>query len=118
MRIYHGSLPFLVLWMALPVNAFAQDSVPPGASAPSSAAPASTTPSPASPSPASTAPSAASPSPAKPAASSADAPRRDPKGIKGISPFWEAIKKGDDAVAARDTEGAKAAYQDAIKLEP
>jgi hypothetical protein len=120
MRIFQASLPFFVLWMALPVNAFAQDSVPPGASAPSAAAPApaSTAPSSAAPAPApaSTAPSPAVP--AKPAASSADAPRRDPKGIKGISPFWEAIKKGDDAIAARDMEGGKAAYQEAIKLEP
>jgi tetratricopeptide (TPR) repeat protein len=91
---------WLVLAMALPANAFAQDTVPPAATAPPSAAPAST-----------------APPAAKPAAS-ADAPRRDPKGIKGISPFWEAIKKGDDAVAARDMDAAKAAYQEAIKLEP
>jgi tetratricopeptide (TPR) repeat protein len=45
-------------------------------------------------------------------------PRKDPKGIKGISPFWESIKKGDDAVAARDLEGARAAYQEAIRSEP
>ncbi len=45
-------------------------------------------------------------------------PKRDPKGIKGISPFWESIKKGDDALAARDIEGAKAAYQEAIRSEP
>ncbi len=45
-------------------------------------------------------------------------PRRDPKGIKGISPFWEALKKGDDAYAARDFDGAIAAYQDAIRAEP
>ena len=52
------------------------------------------------------------------ASSAAPTVRRDPKGIKGISPFWEALKKGDDALAARDADGAKAAYQDAIKLEP
>jgi tetratricopeptide (TPR) repeat protein len=45
-------------------------------------------------------------------------PKKDPKGIKGISPFWESIKKGDDAFAARDIEGAKAAYQEAIRGEP
>lgn len=45
-------------------------------------------------------------------------PRKDPKGVKGISPFWEAIKKGDDAFAARDVDGAKAQYQEAIKAEP
>jgi hypothetical protein len=46
-----------------------------------------------------------------------DSVRRDPKGIKGISPFWEAVKKGDNALAARDMDGAKAAYQEAIKAE-
>src|SRR5882672_11186747 len=44
--------------------------------------------------------------------------KRDPKGIKGISPFWESIKNGDDSLAARHTEGAKTAYQEAIRLEP
>jgi tetratricopeptide (TPR) repeat protein len=44
--------------------------------------------------------------------------RRDPKGHKGISPFWESIKKGDDSLSARDIEGAKTAYQEAIRLEP
>lgn len=44
--------------------------------------------------------------------------KRDPKGLKGISPFWESIKKGDDSLAARDIEGAKTAYQEAIRLEP
>jgi len=45
-------------------------------------------------------------------------PRRDPQGVKGISPFWESIKKGDDALVAKDLAGAKSAYQDAIKSEP
>ena len=53
-----------------------------------------------------------------PAASEQTGPRKDPKGVKGISPFWEAIKKGDDAIAARDIDGAKAAYQEAIRTEP
>ncbi|HEX3773550.1 MAG TPA: tetratricopeptide repeat protein [Polyangiaceae bacterium] len=44
--------------------------------------------------------------------------RRDPKGIKGISPFWEAVKKGDGAFIARDFEGAIAAYREAITAEP
>jgi tetratricopeptide (TPR) repeat protein len=57
------------------------------------------------------------PSSSQPAADSGG-PRRDPKGIKGISPFWEAIKKGDDAYAARDFDGAKTAYEDAIRAEP
>jgi tetratricopeptide (TPR) repeat protein len=52
------------------------------------------------------------------AAASQGGPRRDPKGIKGISPFWESIKKGDDAVAAHDLDAAKAAYQEAIRAEP
>jgi tetratricopeptide (TPR) repeat protein len=58
----------------------------------------------------------AAPAPAK--AATGESVRRDPKGIKGISPFWEAIKKGDDALAARDAEGAIAAYQEAIKADP
>ena len=44
--------------------------------------------------------------------------RRDPKGIKGISPFWEAVKKGDSAFVARDFDGAIAAYREAITAEP
>ena len=40
--------------------------------------------------------------------------RRDPQGIKGISPFWESLKKGDDLYVARDFEGAIAAYREAI----
>lgn len=44
--------------------------------------------------------------------------RRDPKGIKGISPFWESLKKGDDAFIARDIDGAIADYRDAITKEP
>lgn len=44
--------------------------------------------------------------------------RRDPQGIKGISPFWEAIKKGDDSYVARDFDGAIAAYREAITKEP
>lgn len=54
----------------------------------------------------------------KPKADQQGGVRKDPKGIKGISPFWEAIKKGDDAFAARDIDGAKAQYQEAIKAEP
>lgn len=44
--------------------------------------------------------------------------RRDPKGIKGISPFWESIKAGDAAYVARDYDGALAAYTQAINHEP
>ena len=44
--------------------------------------------------------------------------RRDPQGVKGISPFWESLKKGDDLYVARDFEGAIAAYRDAIAKSP
>jgi tetratricopeptide (TPR) repeat protein len=45
-------------------------------------------------------------------------PRRDPKGITGISPFWEALVKGDRATLARDFEAATQAYREAIAKEP
>ena len=44
--------------------------------------------------------------------------RKDPRGVKGISPFWEAINKGDSALLARDFDAAIAAYKDAISKEP
>ncbi len=44
--------------------------------------------------------------------------RRDPKGKKGISPYWEAIRRGDEAAMARDFSKAEEAYQAAIGLEP
>lgn len=47
-----------------------------------------------------------------------DGVRRDPKGVKGISPYLEMIAKGDRAVVARDFDGAIAAYREAIKLDP
>jgi len=47
-----------------------------------------------------------------------DGVRRDPKGIKGISPYLEAINKGDRAYLARDFEGAIAAYREAIQSDP
>lgn len=43
--------------------------------------------------------------------------RRDPKGVKGLSPFWESLKKGDDLYVARDFDGAIAAYREAIAKE-
>jgi tetratricopeptide (TPR) repeat protein len=54
------------------------------------------------------------------AAASKDASgvRRDPNGKKGISPFWEAIRRGDEAALARDFPQAQAAYQAAIGLDP
>jgi len=53
---------------------------------------------------------------AKPAAKSGE-PKKDPAGLKGISPFWEAIKKGDNLYIARDYDGAIAAYQEALRAE-
>jgi len=44
--------------------------------------------------------------------------RRDPKGIKGISPFTETLLRGDKAVVLRDFEGALAAYREALAKEP
>jgi tetratricopeptide (TPR) repeat protein len=44
--------------------------------------------------------------------------RRDPEGIKGISPFWEALKAGDNAYIARDFDAAVEAYRKAITAEP
>ena len=87
--------PLLLVALAVTTTpAWAQDAAPPPAAGatPPAAAPAKT--------------------------ASSDSVRRDPRGIKGISPFWEAIKKGDDAFAARDAEGAIAAYQEAIKADP
>jgi tetratricopeptide (TPR) repeat protein len=69
------------------------------------------------------APPAKAPSDGKGAKSDApqigsDGVRRDPKGIKGISPYMEMIAKGDRSSVARDFEGAILAYREAIKLEP
>jgi tetratricopeptide (TPR) repeat protein len=56
---------------------------------------------------------------ALPATAKDDAgPRKDPQGIKGISPFWEQIKKGDDLYVARDFDGSIAAFKEAITKEP
>jgi hypothetical protein len=82
-------VPFLLAGLAIASVSFAQTAPAP-------------TPAPA--------PAAAEPAPGE--------PRRDPKGIKGISPFWEAIKKGDNAILARDFEGAIAAYREAITSQP
>ncbi len=48
----------------------------------------------------------------------ADGVKRDPKGIKGITPFLELVGKGDRAYVARDFDGAIAAYREAIQKEP
>jgi len=44
--------------------------------------------------------------------------RRDPRGVKGISPFREALLQGDRALLARDFEGALGAYRAALAKEP
>jgi tetratricopeptide (TPR) repeat protein len=44
--------------------------------------------------------------------------RKDPKGIKGISPFWEFVNKGDAAFIARDFDAAISIYREAIGAEP
>lgn len=44
--------------------------------------------------------------------------RRDPRGIKGISPFGEAIQRGDRALLARDFDTALASYRDALEKDP
>jgi tetratricopeptide (TPR) repeat protein len=48
----------------------------------------------------------------------ADGVMRDPKGVKGISPYLELINKGDRAYVSRDFDGAIAAYREAIQAEP
>ena len=48
----------------------------------------------------------------------APAIRRDPAGRTGISPSWEAIKRGDDAYVAHNVEGAIHEYQAAIEAKP
>lgn len=44
--------------------------------------------------------------------------RRDPAGKTGISPTWEAIKRGDDAYVAHNVDGAIKEYQAAIEAKP
>ncbi|MET0790556.1 MAG: tetratricopeptide repeat protein [Polyangiaceae bacterium] len=55
---------------------------------------------------------------ATPAPGAAGSARKDPRGIKGISPFREALNKGDSALIARDFELALVAYKEAIAKEP
>lgn len=47
-----------------------------------------------------------------------DGVKRDPNGVKGISPFLELINRGDRAYLARDFDGAIAAYREAIQKAP
>lgn len=55
------------------------------------------------------------------ATASADPPKKhnlkDPENKRGISPFMEAIVKGQKAYIARDFPGATAAFQEAIKAD-
>ena len=54
---------------------------------------------------------------AKTAAPGSKEIRKDPEGKRGISPYAEAIAKGEGAYVARDIPGAITAFQDAIKLD-
>jgi tetratricopeptide (TPR) repeat protein len=47
-----------------------------------------------------------------------DAVRRDPRGTKGISPFFEEVARGDAAYVARDFASAIEAYTSALTKEP
>jgi TolA-binding protein len=91
---------------------------PPGAATTTPAAtPAATT---AAPKPSAT-PVATAAKPAAPASTvgpSGKPIRRDPEGRSGISPYQEAVVKGQGAYAARDFPGAVVGFQDAIKLDP
>lgn len=44
--------------------------------------------------------------------------RKDPKGVTGISPFFEKLIQGDSRAVARDFDGAIAAYRAAIVQSP
>lgn len=44
-------------------------------------------------------------------------PLKDPKGKMGISPYMEAINKGEASFVARDFAGAVVQFQEAIKLD-
>jgi tetratricopeptide (TPR) repeat protein len=50
--------------------------------------------------------------------SSGNAVRRDPAGRTGISPTWEAIKRGDDAYVAHNIDAAIHEYQSAVEARP
>lgn len=56
--------------------------------------------------------------PASAAATPQNGIRRDPAGRTGISPSWEAIKRGDDAYVAHNLEGAIHEYQAAVESRP
>lgn len=54
---------------------------------------------------------------AEPAAPTTE-PHRDARGIAGISPFSEALLRGDRALRAGDFPGARAAYSEAVRKDP
>lgn len=55
--------------------------------------------------------------PKETAAQSGKGVRKDPQGKTGISPYMEAVAKGEVAFVARDFPGAITAFQDAIKTD-
>jgi hypothetical protein len=62
----------------------------------------------------------AKPDAAKPDAAAAAAPKgplKDPENKKGISPYMEAVSKGEAAFVARDFPAAVVGFQDAIKID-
>ncbi len=59
----------------------------------------------------------ASADPPKSAVAGSKEVRKDPEGKRGISPYAEAIARGEVAYVARDIPGAITAFQDAIKLD-
>ncbi len=48
----------------------------------------------------------------------AEGVRRDPKGVRGISPFWEELKLGDNLYLARSYDGALEHYRKATSVDP
>jgi len=43
---------------------------------------------------------------------------KDPTGVRGISPFWEAVNRGDAAFIAQNLDGAASEYRAAITSAP
>jgi tetratricopeptide (TPR) repeat protein len=64
------------------------------------------------------APAAAEPPAVAVGQPAADGIRRDPVGLKGVSPMVEAVAQGDAAFIARDFPPALTAYTDAVKADP
>lgn len=75
-------------------------------------------PAPAAPAPTSVAPPPTSAAPSAPAVAKPAEIRRDPAGIKGVSPVWDSLKLGDASFLARDYDAATKHYQEAITKEP